>query len=124
MAMLLMPMFASTDTASLPRPFRDLLSNAMDGRWVKCPFSKASHGNNDWTFPVIPGSLPQMQEPQLWNNSFSVAVALASFPACMEQFQSANSPSEPISLGEIDTTAETAPLFQAGIDGIDAWWPE
>ena len=119
MAVLLMPMFASTDTASLPEPFRGLLPNAMDGRWVKCPLSKANHGNNDWTFLVIPGSLPQGQ-PQLWNNSFSVAVAFASFPACMEQFQNANNPSEPISLGEIETTAETAPFFEACVEGVDA----
>jgi len=79
-------LFPSTDTASVPEPFKGLLSNAADGQWVKCPLSKASQGENDWTFLVVPGSLGQVA-PQLWNSSFSAAVALPSFPACMVQFQ-------------------------------------
>lgn len=90
----------------------------MNGRWVKCPLHRGSHGNNDWMFLVVPGSLPQVA-PQLWNSNFSVAVAFATFPASMEHFQGANSPSEPISLGEIETTAETAPFFEACVQGVD-----
>lgn len=118
MAMLLMPMFPSTDTGSLPEPFKGLLSNAADGRWVKCPLSKASHGENDWTFLVVPGSLGQVT-PQLWNSSFSAAVALSSFPACMVPFEGASSPLEPISLGQLEATPETASFFQACVQGID-----